>query len=253
MKVGHFVEGLSNETRFLTALKDIEQRGAPEANWMLVEGDPGYGKTNLLIRHAFRNRDARVAMVRAKADWTAKWALTDLADALGVQRYRTTQALADAIIQDLMEKQAKRGFCLIVDEINHAARKVEVLETLRDLTDTAECIMIAGGMRGVGSKLKAHRQIYDRIDQHVDFRPATVGDVRKMCDALSEVKIADDMVEEMQRRTQGRLRLVMGAIARVEAWGRRNVRGGQVTLALYGKLPLLSDERSQLQLVKSEG
>ena len=56
MKTGHFVEGLSNEARFLTALKDIDRRGAPEANWLLVEGDPGYGKSNLLMRHAIRNR-----------------------------------------------------------------------------------------------------------------------------------------------------------------------------------------------------
>ncbi len=114
---------------------------------MLVEGDPGYGKSNLLMRHAIRNRDARIAMVRAKADWTPKWALTDLADALNVQRARSTQALEDAIIADLMEKQSRPGFCVIVDEIDHAARNVRVLETLRDLTDTAECVLIAGGMK----------------------------------------------------------------------------------------------------------
>jgi len=200
MRAGHFVEGLSNEARFLTALKEIEHRGAPEANWMLVEGDPGYGKSNLLMRHAIRNRDARIAMVRAKAGWTPKWALTDLADALNVQRAHSTQALEDAIIADLMEKQSRPGFCVIVDEIDHAARNVRVLETLRDLTDTAECVLIAGGMKGVSSKLKAHRQIHSRVDQFVEFHPATIKDVRLMCDALAEIKIADDLVAAVAER-----------------------------------------------------
>jgi len=251
MRAGHFVEGLSNEARFLTALKEIEHRGAPEANWMLVEGDPGYGKSNLLMRHAIRNRDARIAMVRAKAGWTPKWALTDLADALNVQRAHSTQALEDAIIADLMEKQSRPGFCVIVDEIDHAARNVRVLETLRDLTDTAECVLIAGGMKGVSSKLKAHRQIHSRVDQFVEFHPATIKDVRLMCDALAEIKIADDLVAAIQQRTQGRLRLVMGAIARVEAWAKRNHNGrAPLTLAEYGGRPLISDDRTFLAVVK---
>jgi hypothetical protein len=250
-----FVEGLSNEARFLAALKDIEHRGAPEANWMLIEGDPGYGKSKMLERHALRNRDARIAMVRAKAGWTPKWALTDIADALNVQRAHTAQGLEDAIIADLMEKQSRKGFCLIVDEIDHAARNVKVLETLRDLTDTAECILIASGMKGVSKRLKAYGQIHSRIDQFVEWHPATVKDVRLMCDALSEVKIADDLAEEIQRRSQGRLRLVMGAIARVEAWGRRNRPGKDgVTLAMWraAHVPLINDDRAPLALAKKD-
>lgn len=254
MKSAHFVEGLSNETRFLTALADIEKRGAPEASWMLVEGDPGYGKTNLLLRHTIRNREARIPYVRAKADWTPKWALTDLADQLNVQRARTTQSLVDAIVADLMEKQNRKGFCIIVDEIDHAARDVRVLETLRDLTDTAECVLIAGGHKGVYSKLKAHRQIHSRINQFVEFLPGTVPDVQMMCDGLlADVKIAPDLATEIQRRTQGRLRDVMGAIALVEAWAKRMRHSGPVRLADYGNRALLpSEPKTGLSLVSKE-
>jgi hypothetical protein len=243
MRQGQFVEGLSNEARFLTALADIAHRGAPEASWLLVEGDPGYGKSNLLMRHAIRNRASRIAMVRAKADWTPKWALTDLADALQVQRARTTQALEDAIIADLMEKQSNPGFCLVVDEIDHAARNVRVLETLRDLTDTSECILIVGGMKGISSKLKAHRQIHSRIDRIVEFLPATVEDVRLMCEGLTDVKVGPDLAEEIQRRTQGRLRLVMGAIARVEAWAKRQRITSTISAAQWAGKPLLSENK----------
>lgn len=235
-----FVEGLSNETRFITALKEIDQRGAVEANWVLVEGDPGYGKTNLLMRHSIRSQGV---FIRAKADWTPKWMLTDLADVLNVERKRSTQNLMDAVMAELMKLQSRKGFALTVDEINHAARDIRVLETLRDLTDGSECVLIAGGMKGVSSKLKAHKQILSRIDQHVEFLPATVKDVKRMCEALSEITIADDLAEEIQRRCAGRLRLVMGAIARVEAYGKRH-RLDEVGLGRFGATPLTSDDRS---------
>jgi hypothetical protein len=248
MKNGHFVEGLSNEARFMAALQAVEHRGAPEASWVLVEGDPGYGKTKLLMRHSIRSN---AVMVRAKADWTPKWALTDIADVLNVQRQNTTQKQADAVIAELMARQERKGFALIVDEINHASRNVRVLETLRDLTDVSECILIAGGMKGVHSQLKSHKQILSRIDQFVEFTPATVGDVRKMCDQLiPEAKVAEDMVADIQRRTQGRLRLVMGALARVEAFAKR--QRGEVTVETFGPRQLVSDERA-LQLVQAAG
>jgi chromosomal replication initiation ATPase DnaA len=243
MKSGHFVENLSNHVRFLEALKNIDQRGAPEANWLLLEGEPGFGKTKLVTRHGLQ---LQCPMVRAKADWTPKWALTDIADACNIQRYRTTQDLSQAVMADLMEKQARRGFCLIVDEIDHAARNVRVLETLRDLTDGSECILIASGMKGVSKRLKAHAQIYSRIDQFVEFAPATVKDVRQMAAALvPDTKISDAMIEEIQKRTMGRIRLVMGALARIEAFARR--LRAEVTPENYRGQPLLSDER-QLQL-----
>ena len=241
-----FVEGLSNEVRFLNALKEVEHRGAPEAGWVLVEGDPGYGKTNQMVRHAIRNR---CIMVRAKADWTPRWLLCDLADAMDVQRQPTTQKLMTAVLAELMERQTRNGFAVMVDEIQHCLRNIRVLETLRDLSDPSECVLIVGGNKGVQAALKSHKQILSRVDQFVEFSPATPGDVAKMCRALApETKMADDLVAEIHRRSGGQLRKVMGAIARVEAYGRRN--RGEIDAQAFRNRQLIPNE-SFPQLVAS--
>jgi hypothetical protein len=235
------VEGLSNEVRALAAIQAVERRGAVEANWVLVEGDFGYGKSHWMLRHAVRTESA---FVRAKAEWTPKWALTDLGDKLGVEPQPTTQRQFDAVSRELMCLQAKKGFCIMVDEINHCAHNRRVIETLRDLTDSAELIMIAGGNKGIGTLMKKHGAINGRIDQHVAFLPATPEDVRLICKTLvPDVKMNEAMVEHLHQRTAGSLRLLMGALARVEAFARRQ-RLSSVTPETYQGQPLLSSDKS---------
>ncbi len=235
-----YVEGLSNETRFVGAVTAVERRGAAEANWVLVEGDYGFGKSKLMMRHSLRTGSV---FVRAKANWTAKWALTDIGDVLGLERQSTTQKQFAAVSKELMRMQLQPGFCLMVDEVNHCARDGKVIETLRDLTDTAELVMIAGGNKGISGQLRSHGAILGRVDQHVEILPATVPDVKLMCSALlPDVKVSDKMVEMIQHRCQGSLRLVMGALARVEVFAKRGRL--EVTPETYGNLPLLSSDRT---------
>jgi hypothetical protein len=234
------VEGLSNEMRALAAIQAVERRGAIEANWVLVEGDYGFGKSHWMLQHAIRTDSA---FIRAKAEWTPKWALTDLGDKLGVEPQFTTQRQFDAVSRALMQCQARKGFCLMVDEINHCAHNRRVIETLRDLTDSAELIVVAGGNKGIAVQMRKHGAICGRIDQHVAFLPATLDDVKLICKArIPDVKLADAAVEELHRRTGGSLRLLMGAIARVEAHARRN-RIAAVSLDALQALPLLSSDK----------
>jgi hypothetical protein len=234
MKTGHFVEGLSNTARLMAAVSAAEARGAPEASWVLVEGDPGYGKSRALMRLAILKPSVHV---RAKADWTPSWCLSDIAESLGLPRGRRKQDLMHSVIAELMQ----RPKMLIVDEIDHAARKFEVVETLRDITDTVECVLVAGGMKGARGLMKRYPQIYSRIAEIVTFGAASADDVKIMCRALTDVDVRDCLCKRIQEETQGRLRLVMNAIARVEVFGRRG--RGPVTADAYAGRALLNDER----------
>ena len=241
MKTGHHVEGLSNETRLLSKLEEVAHRGAPEASWIMAVGEPGYGKSKALTRLGVRHGGV---MVRGKADWTPKWMLNELAETLGVARKGTTQAQFEAVLAELMNKQP----LIIVDEIDHVARKLRCLETLRDLTDLSECVLIAGGTKTALETIKAYKQLHSRIFDVVTFGPASIKDVTMICEALTDVGIAPDLVAEIQRRTQGRLRLVMNAIARIEAVGKRQ-RLKVVKLEDFGARPLTNDELPRPQLV----
>lgn len=242
MKSGHFVEKLSNVARFLDLTRTIDARGAREAGWGLVKGEAGFGKTNTLTWYAMKKR---AAFVRAKAGWTPHWALTDIADVLGVSHAQSTEKLFNAIMPELMARAARDGLILMVDEADHAARDVRVLETLRDLTDAAEMPMIIGGMKDIERTLRRYSQVASRIADVCTFGPATAADVEAICRELAVVEIADDLAAEIQHRTGGRLREVKNAIARVEAKMKAS-RGGAITLARWidaGNPPLTNDDR----------
>jgi hypothetical protein len=243
MKTGVFVDNLSNVTRFMDATRAVEARGSREASWLLVEGDPGYGKTGTLMWYAAPRTPV---FVRAKADWSPMWALRDLAATLGVQPMHRMHLLFEAVCNDLMARGCPP---ILVDEIDHAARSVRVLETLRDITDVTECTLIAGGMKGAQAMMKRFPQIHSRIAEIVSFAPAAPPDVQTVCDALSEVEIAADMAELICKRTQGRLRLIKNAIARVEAFGKKG--RGAVTCERWANRPLLNEDRGRPHLVEA--
>lgn len=232
MRNGLYVEGLSNMDRLLAAVQAVEARGAAEASWLLVQGDPGFGKSRAMLKLAMLKK---AALVRVKAATTPRWLLCDLADELGVARHHRTQELEEAIITELMQ----RPRMLIIDEGDSAARKTDVLETLRDITDTAEVVLVFSAMKGAGAIMRRHQHIYDRIHDTVTFGPATRHDVVQMCAQLTDVEIAPCLADRIHETSGGKLRLVRNAIARVEAFGKR--QRGKVTADLWGTRPLLND------------
>lgn len=246
MKTGYFVEGLSNEIAFHAGIRAVENRGAPEACWLLVEGEPGYGKTKTLSRYALHNG---CIFVRAKAEWTANWALRDLCSALDIAPAARTMTMLDTVSARVMERRPT----IVIDEINHAARKIEVLESLRDITDASETVLIAGGMKGCYAAFNRYQQIRSRVTEVVNFGPATVDDVRKICLELSAVPMADSLVEKIHLKTGGRLRDIRTAIAAIEA-AMRSVRA-PVTADQWGERPFLPTHRAQAKpmLVASHG
>lgn len=234
MRLGHFVEGLSNVQRFLDGQKTVESRGAREAGWHLVKGEPGYGKSRTLMWWGAKKTSV---VVRAKADWTPRWALQDIAACLGLSQGHRTATMFEAICNDLMAKGCPP---LVIDEIDHAARSVRVLETLRDITDVSECILVAGGMKDAEGMMKRYPQIHSRVAKVTSFAPATAADVALICEQLCEVELAPDLAEEVRRVTQGRVRLIMNAIARVERFAKGT--RGKVSVADIKGRPLISND-----------
>lgn len=244
MKTGVFVEGLSNEQRFHAAIKTVENRGAPESSWLLVEGDPGFGKSKLLFRHAMQKS---CIFVRAKADWTPNWLLRDLCAQIGITPSARTEAMSNNVAAELCKNQPT----IIIDEIDHAARSLRVLETIRDLTDTSEVMLIAGGMKGCFATMKRYPQIRSRISEVVPFAPASADDIKVIAEKLTEIRLADDLVAIIQRETNGQLRAVMNALARIEA-RMRNTRE-KITAAMWNGKPLLADHQNLIRVVANNG
>ena len=222
-----------NVKRFLAAVQALEGRGAAEASLMLVVGDAGYGKSRTGEWWALRN-DA--VHVRVMAAATPHWVLSDIVRELGesAPAHFNEQLFAQAVGVLARDRRP-----IVIDEVENALRHMAVIETIRDLSDVCEIPVVLIGREHIRGRLRREKQIWSRVSAIASFAPATEADVGLACDTLAEVAIDPQVVAEIHRQSEGRIREVVKAIANVERIGRRSK--GPVTLAAIGGMTLTQE------------
>lgn len=198
----------SNLHRFMAGLETLERRAAPEACFMVVTSEPGYGKTKTLHWYSTQNADA--IYLRAKAGYTRHWFLSELLQELGGVPTHNNEEM----FREVVKRMQGHSYVLIVDEIEHALADSQVLEALRDLSDLLETPVVVVGMDQAQARIARHPQISSRVAVVVHFQPASIEDIATTAKELVEcVTIQADLLQEIQTQTKGRMREVMNALA----------------------------------------
>ncbi|MFD2678018.1 AAA family ATPase [Camelimonas lactis] len=242
-----FIE-TENSARFQTALKEMARRGASEACLMVVDGEPGLGKTTGLDRWATQTG---ALYLRAKKEWTPSWFMRDLLAEFRIPAPHSFQKGFGLAMEALMQRQssaamASRQFGVVIDEADHISRSAEIIESIRDFSDIGDIPFILVGMGRIRTNLTRFPQVASRISQYVKFEKASLADVRRMVDGLCEVPVADDLVAFILRATDGYNREILEAIASVERFGKRNGATAEnpVKLAAMARQVLIHDRRT---------
>lgn len=233
-----------NYKRFTSAVSAVEQRGAAEAGMLLVHGEPGYGKTQVVSRWA---AEVGAVHLRANVDWTPRYFLVELHKALGIE----ATGRAEEMFRSALKVITASSLPLVIDEAEFTLHnKAQVLEKVRDFSDRAEVTVVLVGMERIQSSIARHKQISGRIAQVVEFKPASLADVAQACELLSEVAIAPDLVNEVHRLSGGRMREVLNIIASIERVAKLN---GHEAMGVehVRDVPLSHDWRSRMPLVVS--
>ncbi|MBF0339763.1 MAG: ATP-binding protein [Magnetococcales bacterium] len=204
-----------NVKRFVAGTIALEERGAREASMLLVVGEPGYGKTEVVEWWA----DTKDAIyLCGKPGLTPKIVLGDLVRELGEQPDATYEKRLQQADRLLRTRQTP----IILDEAQfYLIDRAAPLEVVRSLTDRYELSLVLVSMDRIHETIVKFEQISSRIAAVVKMTAATVDDVRVCCDTLCEVKIAEDLVEEIHFHTNGRYREIINAIALAERFGKR--------------------------------
>lgn len=224
-----------NARRFRSTLGMLEGRGALEAGMLLVVGRPGEGKTMTLHNWA---AEVGAVMLTAQEGWTPNRMLSELAEKLGLEPTRGFERKVEEVI-------AREEIPLVLDEAAFALHNsAACLERLRGITDKSCTPLVMAAMEGDRPKFARRMQIASRISFVCEFQRSSVADVQLACNQLCEATIAPDLAERIWRETDGRMRLVMTAIARLEAVARRRPTEQQaqpLTAAEVRGVPLCED------------
>lgn len=205
-----------NLKRLLSGIGAVKRRAAPEACFLLVTSEPGYGKTETLRYYATQNANA--IYLRAKSGWRRHWFYSDLLAELEFAPGRTTEEMA----KQALARIAGQDHVLIIDEVEHALVGSEVIEAIRDVADLTEIPIVLVGMDGVKARLAKHPQIASRVARVIPFQAASTADVLEVARVKMEgTMIAADLAEEIVRQTKGRMREIVTALGAVEERGRR--------------------------------
>lgn len=218
-----FVE-TANARAFAAALTKLNDRGAVEACMVVVDGQPGLGKTHTMSRWVSQTGSV---YLRAQKGWDYSWFIGDLLTELEIHNPpRSRRDRYRLVMENLTERSARaivegRPFGLVIDECDLVSSRAEIMEAIRGISDINNLPTVLVGMGKLRDNLRRFPQIESRAPRKVQFRPAELADVQALIDGRCEVKVASDLVGYVHRLSRGFNREIMDAIANIERFGMR--------------------------------
>jgi hypothetical protein len=195
------------------------EKGLPAL--ILVDGRAGLGKTEACQVYASKND---CVYLRALENWTPRWLLKQLAHELGIE----PQGRVSRIFTDCLKALRRRPRPIFVDEADHVARKLNLLETLRDIYDLVGVPVILVGMNEVARKLARHPQFYSRIGRVVEFQPLDAEEIQRLALEWCGLELESNAAERLYKETEeGDFRLVVKALSMLEERVKVNAKPGE--------------------------
>jgi hypothetical protein len=183
-----------NVKAFVALAKRLETAKCNAPKMGLIFGEPGLGKSNAVLWWSL-NQDA--ILITAKNGMSRKWLLSDIVRELGEAPFWTTEDLFNQAVSKIVEKPRM----IIVDEVDYLTKNSQAIETIRDLHDKTGVPVLLVGMGCVDKKLSKYKHLFDRIVEIYRFTPFDMDDVKEIVTSLCEVKIADETVKTLQKKS----------------------------------------------------
>lgn len=238
-----------NAKRLLAGLAQVGRRGAREACLVVVDGEPGLGKTDATQWWAVQHS---AVYLRMKSKMTAPWLLRELLTEMRVTPQYSFERMYSQSLEALGRAAAaaennSQPFGVVIDEADHIVSSRQILETIRDLSDMLEIPFVLVGMGRIRGSLTRFPQIASRVGAYVEFVPADAADVTELARSLCDVEIADDLIAYLAQVSRGRARDIKEGLASIERFGRRNP--GVVDLARMAGQTLMYDRATSRPVV----
>ncbi|MDA8085917.1 MAG: ATP-binding protein [Nitrospiraceae bacterium] len=195
-----FVKSLPNVASFTNAVTAMINRRDGAPGMVLVQSNPGYGKTETGLWWAAQTDSAFVEVWPAMSP---RWLMESIVAELKVKPTYGTQKLVKQAQEQLLENPRT----IILDEVDHL--NAENLKLIKRLHDCTGAPIVFIGEDGISEKLKRHGNLYSRFGRFVKFQPLSDADIRIAAQELCAAPLDASGIAWMHVRTQGSFRLLM--------------------------------------------
>ncbi|MEN8134296.1 MAG: ATP-binding protein [Thermodesulfobacteriota bacterium] len=205
----------NNVVRFYGGMEAVENPAQGRIGMVLLEGDPGTGKTEVAQKYAADNESC--IYVRATDIMTRRSLLSAIVGELG----EAPAFRSDDLFAQILDQLLERPRTIIVDEVDYLV-KDGMVEVLRDINDMTNCPVVMVGMHMISKKLQRFRHLYDRFTSVIRFKLFDRADIEQIAKQICETPISDTGLQFILERGQGKFRRTMVWFARAERLAKHN-------------------------------
>lgn len=204
----------TNVKNFIGLVENLQNKPKNIPKMGLIYGEPGLGKSQTALWLACKYDGI---YLRCSNIMTSRVLLEELVKELDeIPRYLTSDNF------NLVVKKIKSNPQIIfMDEIDYLMNNYKTIETLRDIHDETNCLIIFIGMGLVHRKLERYKHLYDRFSEIVKFETFNGADLKQIFDQLSEVKVSSEAIEYLHRK-YNRFRQIVQLINQLETVAKEN-------------------------------
>ncbi|WP_368166048.1 AAA family ATPase [Aeromonas sp. R9-1] len=209
----HKIVEVKNMIKTEQLLDNLLNRSSIVPGIGLIHGPSGYGKTTA-VQWLFNQDEVNGIYVRCyKAD-TVTSLLQQIAKEIGISPRHNLRNQIACIIEAVREQE----LTLFVDEADYVVSNARIMETLRDIYDATEQPLILVGMEEIARRISQRKQLFNRISQWIEFRPADLEDVSLIAREMLEVGIEIDeaLLDLIRKRANGVVRTIVAALDKLE-------------------------------------
>jgi DNA transposition AAA+ family ATPase len=243
---------LKNVAGFYAQVTKLQTRKPNLPNIGVTHGPSGYGKSYASI---YAQNKTRAIRVEVGESWNRKTFVRAILREGGVAEPKgTTADLVEQAIQ-LLAEDARRP--LFIDEADKLVDK-GLIEIVRELAQHSQAPVLLIGEELLPQKLSRYERVHNRVLDWFGAEPCDLDDCRKLAAIfLPSVKIADDLLDEMRVKGDGRARRIVVSLNDASEWARnagvkeltrQNYRGaiytGEAPRARSGRLLLSKSGRA---------
>lgn len=204
----------SNVKNFIGLVENLINKPKNIPKMGLVYGEPGLGKSQTALWLACKYDGI---YLRASNLMTGRWLLEEMVKELDeIPRFLTSDNF------NIVVKKLKQNPQIIfIDEIDYLMNNYKTIETLRDIHDETDCLIIFIGMGLAHRKLERYKHLYDRFSEIIKFETFGVNDLSQIINQLSEVTFTPNAIEYIHSK-YNRFRQIVQLINQMETFSKDN-------------------------------